>query len=115
MTQTPHGSQPDDSARIKSEQSGMLLGLPPLLLWGVASVLMRVEGRCQSHTGSIFLAFLATLLWVGEVAWGLLLLFVRQKRAFAGGLLCILLLSLLLGFIIAYLTVLVTLCLHLIF
>jgi hypothetical protein len=94
----------------------MLLGLPPLLLWVAASVLRITEGHCQPHTGSSVLALLAFLLWGAEIVWGFLGLLASRRRALAKALLFTLLLPLpLVGFLIACLALLFTLCLHLVF
>ena len=116
MKQTPHASQPDDPARRRPEQDSMLLCFPPLLLWVAASVLRITEGHCQPHTGSSVLALLAFLLWGAEIIWGFLGLLASRRRALAKALLFILLLPLpLVGFLIACLALLFTLCLHLVF
>ncbi|HEY7414160.1 MAG TPA: hypothetical protein VH593_03130 [Ktedonobacteraceae bacterium] len=115
MRQTSQSSQPNDSAHVKLERTGILLGLPPFLLWVVANVLLMEEGRCQPHTVSSLLAYLAIYLWVAEMVGSLPGLFVSRKRALAQGLLATLWLSFPLGLILGWLTLTQTICMHFVF
>ena len=115
MKPTPHDTQPSEPTQVRSKLYGLLLGLPPLLLWVGACVWMLLEGRCQPHPQSSLLALLALLLWGTEGVGGLLSLLVKRRRALAQALLLTLLLSLLLGSLLAYLTFQSLFCLHITF
>lgn len=108
LGQTPQKIQPRSWFRLSS----ILLGLLPLLLLLAAYLLVIHEGRCQSHTGSSWLALLSLILWGTEVAVALLCLFYRRIRSLATTLLLTLLLSVLPGFFVVYLSFLAAFCLH---
>lgn len=108
---TPQKIQPRSWFRL----SNILLGLLPLLLLSAAGLLVIYEGRCQSHTGSNWLAQLSLILWGTEVVVGLLCLFYRRIRSLATTLLLTLILSVLPGFFVVYLSLLAAFCLRIIF
>ncbi|HZO73344.1 MAG TPA: hypothetical protein VFB60_14185 [Ktedonobacteraceae bacterium] len=111
LGQTPQKIQPRSWFRL----SGILLGLLPLLLLSAAGLLVIYEGRCQSHTGSSLLAQTSLILWGIEVMVGLLCLFYRRIRSLATALLLTLILSVLPGFLVVYLSFLAAFCLHITF
>lgn len=115
MKQTPQDAQLSEPPQVRSKPYGLLLGLPPLLLWAGACVWMLLEGRCRPHPQSTLLALLALLLWGAEGVGGLLGLFVKRRRALAQDLLLALLFSLSLGSILAYLTFVSIFCFHITF
>lgn len=111
LWQTPQKIQP----RTRFHFSSILLGLLPLLLCSSACLLLIYEGRCQSHTGSGLLALLALGLWGAEMGVGVLCLFHRRIRSLATPLLFTLLLSVLPGCMVLFLSFLATFCMHLVF
>lgn len=115
MKQTPHDAQPSEPTQVSSKQLGLLLGLPPLLLWVGACVWLLLEGRCQPHPQSSLLALLSLLLWGAEGVGGLLGLLVKRRRALAQALLLTLLLSLPPAGLLAYLTFQSIFCFHIVF
>ncbi|HLG63048.1 MAG TPA: hypothetical protein VKY19_14005 [Ktedonosporobacter sp.] len=111
LGRTPQKIQPRSWFRLNS----ILLGLLPLLLFSAAGLLVIHEGRCQPHTESDWLAQLSLIFWGVEVVAGLLCLFYRRIRSLAITLLLTLILSVLPGFLVFYLSLLAAFCLRITF
>ena len=111
LWQVPQKILPQSRFRFNS----ILLGLLPFLLFSSACLLSIYEGRCQPHTGSAMLAWVSLALWGAEVVGGILCLFHWRRRTFAASLLLTLLLSVVLGSLVLFLSLPVIFCMHVVF
>lgn len=128
IVQTPAPLVPDESEPLPLWQTAqkiqprprfrfgsMLLGLLPFLLFSGACLLLIFEGRCQPHPTSSMLAWLSFALWGIEMIGDILCLFHDRVRSFALTLLSTLLLSVVAGCLVLFLSFPVTFCMHLVF
>jgi len=112
---SPLGETPQEiHPRSRFRFSSILLGLLPLLLLASACLLVYYEGRCRPHAVSGSLALFSLVLWGMEVGVGLLCLFHRQIRSLATTLLLTLILSVLPGCLVVFLSFLTTFCIHMV-